>query len=101
MSHFKVIEVHSLGSRQPSDGILAAVLENDVCTYAACIPDISRGKAFVDEPAHRCSESQRSPMHLLDAVLSILASSGGGVTIAALLSFVLSLAFDAHQAASI
>ena|GEM_PF-5889042 len=72
MYHFKVIELHSLGSHQPSYGILASVLENDVCTYAACIPDISCDKAFVDELAHRCNAGQLSPMHLLDVVLDSL-----------------------------
>lgn len=70
--HFKVIELHSLDSRRPSYGIVASVLENDVCTYAACIPDISCNKAFVEELAHRCSEGQLSPMHLLDVVLDAL-----------------------------
>lgn len=72
MYHFKVIELHSLDSRQPSYGILASVLENDACTYAACVPDISGDKAFVDELAHRCNEGQLSPMHLLDVVLDAL-----------------------------
>lgn len=72
MYHFKVMELHSPDSRQPSYGILASVLENDACTYAAYIPDISRDKAFVDELAHRCNEGQLSPMHLLDVVLDAL-----------------------------
>ena len=72
MYDFKVIELHSLGSRQPSYGIVASVLENDVCTYAACIPDISRDKAFVDALAQRCTDGQLSPMHLLDVVLDAL-----------------------------
>ena len=70
--HFKVIELNSLGSRLPSYGIMASVLENGVCTYAVCIPDISRDKAFVDELAQRCNDGQLSPMHLLDVVLDAL-----------------------------
>ena len=67
-----MIELHSPFGCRLSYGILAQVLENDMCTYAACIPDISRDKAFVDELAHRCNEGQLSPMHLLDVVLDAI-----------------------------
>ena len=41
MYYFKVMELYSLGSHQPSYGILASVLESNACTYVACVPDIS------------------------------------------------------------
>ena len=72
MYRFEVMELHSLGSRQLSYGILASVLENDTCTYIAYIPDISCDRSFVDALAHRCSEGQLSPLHLLDVVLDAL-----------------------------
>lgn len=72
MYRFEVMELYSMGSRQLSYGILASVLENDACTYVAYIPDISCNRAFVEELAHRCSEGQLSPMHLLDVVLDAL-----------------------------
>lgn len=72
MYRFEVMELCSLGSRRPSYGILASVLENDACAYVAYIPDISCDKAFVEELAHRCNEGQLSPMHLLDVVLDAL-----------------------------
>lgn len=72
MYRFEVMDLHSLGSRQPSYGILASVLENDTCTYIAYIPDISCDRSFVDELAHRCSEGQLSPLHLIDVVLDAL-----------------------------
>lgn len=72
MYRFEVMELHSLGSRQLSYGILASVLENDVCTYIAYIPDISCNRTFVEDLAHRCNEEQLSPMRLFDVVLDAL-----------------------------
>ena len=68
MYRFKVMELYSLGSCQLSYGILASVLENDVCTCAAYIPDIYCNRAFAEELALRCNEEQLNPMHLLDVV---------------------------------
>ena len=73
MYYFKVMELYSLGSHQPSYGILTSVLESNACTYVACVPDISCDSCFVEELAHRCNEGQLSPMHLIDVVLDALA----------------------------
>ena len=75
MYRFEVMELYSLRSRQPSYGILASVLEKDTCTYVAYIPNISCDRDFVVELAHRCTESQLSPMHLLDIVLDAMICS--------------------------
>ena len=84
MYYFKVMELYSLGSHQPSYGILASVLESNACTYVACVPDISCDRCFVEELAHRCNEGQLSPMPLfvvvVDAVFLFFLPRGGVIT---------------------
>lgn len=69
---FDVIGLYSPFFRKMSYGILAKVVEDNACTYAAYIPDISCDKSFVDALAQRCTIEQLSPTHLLDVVLDAL-----------------------------
>lgn len=72
MYHFKVFELRGPISHRMTYGILAEAVEDGVCTYAACIPDISPDKAFVDALAQRCAKGQLNPIHLMDVVLDAI-----------------------------
>lgn len=72
LHRFQVIELYSPAFRQMSYGIMASTEEHGVCTYTACIPDISCNKDFVEGLAQRCTRGQLSPIHLLDVVLDAL-----------------------------
>lgn len=58
--------------RYISFGICVYELQQGVAVQVDCIPDISTNERIVSALAHRCTELQLEPCHLLDVVLDTI-----------------------------